>query len=130
MNSHTLYLINCIAAFFIAILSGLGVGSGGLLVAYLSVTGQSIGGDVRGVNLLFFILSAATASLLNLGHRRYDGRLIFLISALGIVGSLIGTLLSQAISPETVRTIFGYFLIFSGIYTLTSDLPLKKRRRS
>ena len=125
MSKTTLVFLNSAAAFIIAILSGLGVGSGGLLVAYLSVTGQA-GSDVRGINLLFFIISASAASLSNIEARRLDGRLIFIMSACGIVGCLFGAYISQFISADAVRRIFGGLLILSGGYVLIGGITQRK----
>ena len=125
MSGNTPTLFNSIAAFIIAILSGLGVGSGGLLVAYLTVTGQA-GGEVRGTNLLFFIISATAASLLNIRARRLDATLIFIMSACGIAGCLFGTYASSYVTADAVRKIFGGMLVLSGGYVLLSGIPRKK----
>ncbi len=126
MEEKSFSFFNSAAAFIIAILTGLGVGSGGLFVAYLTATGQADTGDVRGLNLLFFILSASMATLLNLRSRKFDLKLIFIMSAFGILGCLIGTGISSLISSDTVRKIFGGFLMFSGAYVLFSGTRAKK----
>lgn len=125
MSKNAFGILNSIAAFIIAILSGLGVGSGGLLVAYLTVTGQA-GGEVRGTNLLFFIISAAAASLLNIRARKFDAPLIFIMSVCGIAGCLFGTYASSYVTADAVRKIFGGMLILSGGYVLLSGIPRKK----
>ena len=53
-----------------AVLSGLGVGSGGLLVIYLTLIEgyEQIG--AQGVNLLFFLFSSGSAMLYHLVHRK------------------------------------------------------------
>ncbi len=126
MQENSLSFLNSVAAFVIAILSGLGVGSGGLFVAYLTAAGLSNAGDARGINLLFFILSAGMATLFNLRSRKLDLKLIFIMSAFGIIGCLIGTGVSSYISSDALQKIFGGFLIFSGIYVFFSGAKLKK----
>ena len=118
------FIANTLAAFIISILSGLGVGSGGLLVAYLSASGQGTG-ELRGINLFFFILSAVSASLCNIKARKFNPRLIFIMSSFGILGCLIGTYAGQLISPHTLKIIFGCMLVISGIYVLFSDTAVK-----
>lgn len=126
MEEKNLSALNSAAAFVIAILSGLGVGSGGLFVAYLSAMGLSNAANSRGLNLLFFILSAGMATIFNLRSRKFDMRLIFIMSAFGILGCLIGTGIASYISSDALQKIFGGFLIFSGIYVLFSGTKAKK----
>ncbi|MBE6548221.1 MAG: hypothetical protein E7667_05015, partial [Ruminococcaceae bacterium] len=61
---------NSLAAFLIAILSGLGVGSGGLFAIYLTATNQASVAEARSANLFFFIISAAAASVINIKKAR------------------------------------------------------------
>lgn len=129
MEEKSLSFFNSIAAFIIAILTGLGVGSGGLFVAYLTAVGQADTGDVRGLNLLFFILSASMATLLNIKTRKFDLKLIFITSACGILGCLVGTSIASFISSDTVRKIFGGMLIFSGVYVLFSGTKAKTSQK-
>ena len=51
-------IFSSIVAFFIAILSGLGVGSGGLLVIWLTMVEGMDAIGARGLNLLFFVFTA------------------------------------------------------------------------
>ena len=126
MEEKNLSFLNSIAAFIIAILSGFGVGSGGLFVAYLTAAGLSNAGDARGLNLLFFILSAGMATLFNLRSRKFDLKLIFIMSAFGIIGCLVGTGIASYISSDALQKIFGGFLIFSGVYVFFSGTKKKK----
>ncbi len=130
MEEKSLSVLNSVAAFIIAILSGLGVGSGGLFVAYLTAMGLSDAGDARGLNLLFFILSAGMATIFNLRSRKFDMKLIFIISAFGIIGCLIGTGISNYISSTALQKIFGGFLIFSGAYVFFSGTKAKKSTKT
>lgn len=122
-------IANSIASFIIAILSGLGVGSGGLLVVYLSATGQMNVFEARSLNLLFFLLSAGSASLLNIKTRKFNKTLIFISSAFAVVGCIIGAVASNFVPANSVGKFFGWFLILSGIYTLISSKkqPLQKK---
>ncbi len=129
MGETGLSFLHSLAAFVIAILSGLGVGSGGLFVAYLTAVGLSGAADARGLNLLFFILSAGIATVFNLRSRKFDPRLIFIMSASGILGCLVGTGVASYISSDALQKIFGVFLIFSGVYVFFSGTKSKKSSR-
>ena len=50
-------LLDIIVSFAIALLSGLGVGSGGLLVIYLTLYAGTPQLQAQGVNLVFFLFS-------------------------------------------------------------------------
>ena len=109
---------NIIASFAIAILSGLGVGSGGLLVIWLTEFMGYIQTQARSLNLLFFLFSASAALFLHLRQGRLNFRLVALISCAGIAGAIFGTYLGANISSDVIRRIFGGMLILSGIYSL------------
>ncbi len=130
MQERYLSVLNSAAAFIIAILSGLGVGSGGLFVAYLTALGLSSAAEARGLNLLFFILSAGMATIFNLRSRKFSPKLIFIMSAFGIIGCLIGTGISSYISSAALQKIFGGFLIFSGVYAFFSGERAKKTSKA
>jgi len=111
-------IISAIAAIIIAILSGLGVGSGGLLVIWLT---EICGVDpiqARGMNLLFFVFSATSALLFHLKRRKIDLKLSLFLSLFALFGTLAGALIGRAIEPVFLRKIFGGMLVLSGIYAL------------
>ena len=110
--------MNWFIVFAIAVLSGLGVGSGGLLVIYLTLTQKLPQLTAQGVNLVFFILASLSSLAFTLNKRRIPFGAVAIMSTLGICGSLIGTHLAARLSPEILRKIFGFMLIGSGIYAL------------
>lgn len=122
MNEKLFLIFNSVSAFFVAILSGLGVGSGGLLVVYLTATGQMDTAAARSANLLFFIISATAASILNTRARRFDPRLIFLMCSFGIIGCIGGTFAAVHVSADSIRKLFGSMLVLSGLYVILSGI--------
>ena len=111
-------LSSAAVSLFIAILSGLGVGSGGLFVIWLTMV-EGVGSiEARGMNLLFFVFSATSALLFHLIRRRIHVRTVFFLSIFGTIGTLIGSFVGQSIDPNVLRKIFGVMLILSGSYTL------------
>jgi len=107
-----------IVVFIIAALSGLGVGSGGLLVIYLTLIEKVPQLTAQGANLIFFILASLASLVFNLPKRRIPYGAVILMSVLGIVGSLIGTHFAAALPAEVLRKIFGVMLVGSGLYAL------------
>ena len=113
-------LIDMIAALLASILSGLGVGSGGLLVIYLTLWGEMEQRLAQGINLLFFLASGGAALVHHVARRHLYWRIIFWLTLFGIGGTLLGSALSAALPSALLRRIFGGMLIVSGILTLMS----------
>ena len=118
MNEFWLSALNATVAFVIAVLSGLGVGSGGLLVIWLTLIGVNAL-QARGMNLLFFVFSASTALIFHIKNkRRVKLSLVLYLAIFALVGTLIGAALGSRIDSLLLRRIFGGLLALSGAYTL------------
>lgn len=110
-------IVDMIAAFLAAALSGLGVGSGGLLVIYLTLVAGMEQRLAQGVNLLFFLFSGGAALAVHAAHRKLYPGVILLLTVFGIGGSFLGVALSHMLPPLLLRQLFGGMLVFSGILT-------------
>ena len=111
-------MIDFIVSASVALLSGLGVGSGGLLVVFLTEyrgVGQLF---AQGINLLFFIFSSAAATAVNLRKRRIAYGTVLLMSLGGAVGAIVGAFAGSLIDPAYLRIGFGIMLLVGGIPTL------------
>ena len=106
--------------FLIAVLAGLGVGGGGLYTLYLTLCQNAPQLQAQGVNLAFFILSAAASLLLHLQKRKFNFPMIALVSAVGIPGALFGSFLASRMDTAVLSKIFGAFLTACGIFALFS----------
>ncbi len=111
-------MLDFIAGFAVSILSGLGIGGGGLLVIWLVLYHSMEQIQAQGINLVFFLFSSSAAMVVHLIKRKLNFKLIAYLAALGALGAYIGSVLSQIVSPEIVRSTFGVLLLFSGIMTL------------
>jgi len=113
-------IIAAAVATVIAILSGIGVGSGGLLVIWLTlIEGMGIN-DARGFNLLFFVFSASAALVFHILRKRLIPRLVVVLALFACVGTLVGTYLGTILDSGIIRRVFGGMLVCSGLYTLFS----------
>ena len=113
------------AAFFIGALGGMGIGGGTLLVIYLTLahgTGQLV---TQGSNLLFFLFSAAAALPIHLKKRKLPLKSLAVCALAALPTAALGSYLSGVIPEETIRTLFAFLLLFSGISVL---LKPKKRK--
>ena len=111
-------MLDLIAGFAVSILSGLGIGGGGLLVIWLVLYHSTEQLQAQGINLVFFLFSSTAAMVVHLIKRKLNFKLIAYLAILGAIGAYLGSFLSKSVSPEIVRTSFGILLLFSGIMTL------------
>lgn len=111
-------VICMILSFIIAVLSGMGVGGGGLFVIFLVLLTDLPQLSIQGMNLLFFMAASGSALLIHLSRRHILGMAVLCLALFGIVGSLLGTLLSARIPQDLLRKIFGVMLVITGILSL------------
>ena len=117
-NNISMIIINMIAAALIAVMAGLGIGGGGLLVIYLTLVLKTDQLTAQGINLIFFIFSAVASLFVHFKKRKLDIRLITLLAVTGIIGSVPGSYISHNIDIKILQVIFGALLIFSGVMAL------------
>ncbi len=113
----------------IAVLSGIGVGSGGLLVIWLTMVDGMDAERARGINLLFFVFSASAAVLVHLLKGRVKIKFVLYLALFASVGTLGGTYLGLIIDALWIKRIFGGMLVISGVYTLFSSVLTSYKRR-
>lgn len=106
--------------FLIASLAGLGVGGGGLYTLYLTLFQNVPQTQAQGINLAFFIVSAAASLLFHLNKRKFNFPLVALVTAVGIPGALLGSFLASRMDTVLLSKIFGAFLTACGIFSLFS----------
>ena len=115
-------IISIAVSFIISVLSGLGVGGGGLFVIYLVLFTDTNQLTVQGINLAFFLLSASSSLLIHLQKRRIFFLAICVMSLFGIAGAVAGAFLSMRIEEALLRKAFGVMLFLSGSVSLFKSL--------
>ena len=116
-------------ATLIAILSGLGVGSGGLLVIWLTMIGGIDAQSARGLNLLFFVFSASAALVVHALRGRVKSVLTVVLSLFACLGTLAGTYIGVRVDAYWLKRIFGGMLVISGAYVLIGMLSGASRSK-
>ena len=114
----------------IALLSGMGVGSGGLLVIYLSLAENVPQLTAQGINLLFFLFASSASLLVHILKRKIYIGAIVVMSLFGIFGSVFGSLVAANLPSDLLRKLFGGMLVISGIISFrkSTTSPSKKNR--
>ena len=121
-------ILDVIASLLAAALSGLGVGSGGLLVIYLTLVAGVDQYTAQGINLLFFLFSGSAALAVHSGQRKLYPGAILLMTVFGILGSFLGAAWAKTLPPVLLRRLFGGMLAFSGTLTLYRTLHPRRKR--
>lgn len=115
-------MINGIISFLIALVSGMGLGGGGLFAVYLAMFTATPQLSVQGFNLLFFVFCAGASVTVQLFKRKINFSAVLIMTLTGIVGALVGTLLAGVMPEEWLRKIFGIMLVSGGIIALRSAM--------
>ena len=105
------FLVSC----GVALLSGLGVGSGGLLVVFLTEYREIGQLFAQGVNLIFFVFSSGASTAVNLRARNICYGSVSLMSIGGTVGAIVGAIVASVLAPDLLRIGFGLMLLIGGI---------------
>ncbi len=125
----TSVLLTVLAAFFAAVLSGLGVGSAGLFVLYLTLVAGYAQPEAQAINLLFFLLSAGAALLLHVRDRKIPPRVVLFLIACAIPGALAGSYLVRLLNASLLKKLFGGMLVVTGLPSLLSRGKKSAKRK-
>lgn len=98
------------------IVTGLGMGGGTILILLLSVFMGLEQHIAQATNLVFFIPTSIAAILTNLKQKNVDLKLAINISFFGIIGAIIGSILSNNISSENLRKYFAIFILIIALH--------------
>lgn len=97
------------------ILGGMGLGGGGVLILYLTIFGGVEQLRAQGINLMFFIPSAAVALAIYLkrGAIKIKPLIPFIIG--GVPGVFLGIFISSALGSNLLSKVFGVALFAFGL---------------
>lgn len=115
------------------IFSGIGMGGGTILIFLLTTFAGLEQHIAQATNLIYFIPTAISAIIVNYKNKNIDVKLATYISGCGIIGAIIGSIISVNIQVGTLRKLFGIFLIFIAIheiYTLWKEKNAHKNQTS
>jgi len=113
----------------VGILTGLvGVGGGFLIVPALVLLGGLSMHRAVATSLVIIALKSFTGfwkylDVLDQQNLVLDWNVIAIVTALGVVGTLIGSRIGRRVDQHKLRRIFGLFLIVMAVYILARTLP-------
>lgn len=112
------------------IVTGLGMGGGTILILLLSLFMEMEQHIAQATNLIFFIPTSLAAIVINLKQKNVDLKLAFIISIFGIIGAIIGAIVSENLSSENLRKYFAMFIMliaFYEVYKLYKEYKTNKK---
>lgn len=115
-------MANFIVSFLIAVLSGLGIGGGGLFAVYLALFGDAPQLAVQGMNLLFFIFSAGASVTVQLYKQKIAFLSVAIMIVFGVLGVFAGVAAARVLPEEYLRRAFGIMLLAGGILSFRSSI--------
>ena len=109
--------------------SGIGMGGGTILILLLTTISGIEQHIAQATNLIYFIPTAISAIIANYKNKIIDFKLAITISVFGVIGAIIGAIISVNTDVKVLNKIFGIFLIIitiNEIYTLIKEYKYQK----
>ena len=112
----------------VGLISGLvGAGGGFVIVPALALLGGLTMESAVATSLFVIALQSFAGFAGHAGEGDLPWGLLGAVTAAAIAGSLVGTRLSRRVSPASLRTGFGAFVLLVALFTLSRQLPLGGR---
>lgn len=96
-------------------LSGLGVGGGSLLILWLTLVLKMPQAEARGINLLFFLPSAALACLFRWKQGTLPLRTVLPAAIGGCAAAFLGNYANGFLDVHLLKKFFGILLLLTGV---------------
>lgn len=100
------------------IITSIGMGGGTILIVALSVLQNIPQKMAQAANLFFFIPTSITAIALNIKNKNINYKVGCSIVIFGIIGSILGAMLSYKIDSRNLKKYFGIFLIIVTLHEI------------
>ncbi len=114
----------------VAVLSGMGVGGGGLLLIFLTLVRDYAITDARVTGLVFFLLSAGASLPYHRTRCAVPWRYVLCLTLCAVPGVVLGNALTQILSPDIIRAVFGWFLMLAGSLGLVRCFGRAKKKNA
>ena len=115
-------MLTFIVSLLTSVLAGMGVGSGGLMVVFLTAVSSLPQLEAQLYNLIFFVASSLAALGINLFKKRLSLGIILCLSLPGCLFAVGASLIAREVKSEMLGKAFGIFLVILGTISLVSTL--------
>ncbi|MCC6998903.1 MAG: TSUP family transporter [Deltaproteobacteria bacterium] len=112
----------------VGLVTGLiGAGGGFLVVPALVLLGRLPFKTAVGTSLVVIAMKSFAGFAGYLGHVSIDWSLAATVSAVAVVGTLLGGLLTSKVPQRTLRQVFAWFVVVMAVYLVGRQLPASVR---
>ena len=122
-------MLSIIFGLISGIVTGLGMGGGTVLILLLSLFMGVEQHIAQATNLVFFVPTALAAIVMNLRQKNVDIKLAINISFFGIIGAIIGAIISNNINSENLRKYFAIFILIIALHEVYELYKEYKRKQ-
>lgn len=112
------WLVPALAGAATGILSGFGVGGGTLLLIYMTAFAGVPQNTAQGINLLYFLPTAATALPAHIKNGYIDRAAALPAIVAGLAGTAAAAWIATALDVAVLHRVFGGFLLVIGLREL------------
>ena len=123
-------MLDAIVSFLAAILAGMGVGSGGIMVVWFTLAASLSQLDAQLLNLIFFVASSVAALFVNLLKKRLMTGVVLPLALGGCVFAVGCALIARDLEPTVLRKAFGVLMIaMSGLSAFFTVKSMKRGKK-
>ena len=112
------FLFSMLAGLLTGIISGFGIGGGTILMVYLTAFLSLPQRVAQGINLLYFLPTAAAALIIHSKNRYVEWKAVLPAAICGCVTAGLLSLWAMNMDLHLLRKLFGGFLIITGLMEL------------
>lgn len=112
------FLPAILAGFLTGIISGFGIGGGTVLMVYLTAILSLEQRVAQGINLLYFLPTAAAALMIHSKNRFVEWKAVLPAALCGCITAGILSCIAMNIELSLLKKLFGGFLIVTGLMEL------------
>ena len=113
--------------------SGIGMGGGTVLILLLTMFMNTEQHIAQATNLIFFVPTSISAIIMNIKEKNINLNIGIKVAIFGVIGAIVGSLISNKLEVNVLRKYFGFFLAVVGsyqIYLLMKEYILYKKREN
>jgi len=109
------FALAILAGLIAGVISAWGIGGGTLLVIYLSAFAKVEQQAAQGINLLYFLPTAAAALVTHIKNKLVEWKAVIPTVIAGVPVSIATALFATQLETDILRKMFGVFVIVVGI---------------
>lgn len=100
--------------------SGTGMGGGTVLILLLTMLSEIEQHIAQATNLIFFVPTSIVAIITNWKNKLIEKKLAVIVTISGIIGSVLGSIVSSKTNVNDLKKYFGIFLAIIAIFEIYS----------